>query len=80
MFGFINDAFENFIKSTYSDDVWVKIVRIAECSVPNTGWQINATFSDETTFCLVAAASNILCHSTEKILEDLGLFVLSFAR
>ncbi len=70
MYGLINKAVEDLVRTRFNDEIWQKIKKAA--NVKDEDFISMNDYPDETTFRLVDAAAEILDLSTEELLEAFG--------
>lgn len=70
MYGLINKAVEDMVRSKFGDDTWSRIRTRAD--LPDEPFLSMEQYSDKSTYDLVAAASEELGVEPEKVLEEFG--------
>ena len=76
MYGLVNKAIEDMVRSSYGDDVWQKIKEEAEISIEI--FSSMEGYPDDVTHRLVKAASKILSMSASEIMEAFGAYWVKY--
>lgn len=72
MYGLVNRAVEQMVRTTYGDEIWETIRRHAE--VPPAPFVSMQQYNDEVTYRLVEAASATLGHTRDEVLRAFGRY------
>lgn len=75
MYGLVNKAVEQLVKTNFGEDTWLKIAQRANV---DPSFIMMKSYPDQVTFDLVAAASEILDTPAEQILEAFGEHWIQF--
>jgi hypothetical protein len=75
MLGFINRAIECFIRDTYGDGQWARVVMGAGLTYDRFEPMLH--YDSEVTNRLILAAATVLDRPRDSILEDMGIYLVS---
>ena len=75
MHGLINRSIQSFLRDTYGEDVWQRVVRLAGLDFES--FQAMLFYDDKLTHATLAAASGLLQRPAEALLEDVGTYLVS---
>lgn len=75
MHGLINRPFENFLRATYGDDLWRKVVEELDAGIES--FEAMFIYDDALTTGMVDAAARLLGKPREMLLEDFGTYLVA---
>lgn len=75
MYGLVNKAVEQLVKTNFGEDTWLEIAKKAQA---DQSFIMMKSYPDQVTFDLVAAASEVLETPAEQILEAFGEHWIQF--
>ncbi|TMV84794.1 heme NO-binding protein [Thioclava sp. BHET1] len=75
MHGLINRSIQSFLRDTYGEDVWQRVVRLAGLDFES--FEAMLFYDDKLTHATLDAASALLHRPTEALLEDVGTYLVS---
>ena len=75
MHGLINRAIQCFLRDTYGDDVWDKIMQQADLGY--SSFESMLIYEESVTFRILELAAAALRKSSDDLLEDLGTYLVS---
>lgn len=75
MHGLINRAIQCFLRDTYGEDVWDKIMQQADLGY--SSFESMLIYEESVTFRILELAATALRKSSDDLLEDLGTYLVS---
>lgn len=75
MHGLINRAIQCFLRDTYGDDVWDRIMQQADLGY--SSFESMLIYEESVTFTVLELAAQALRKSPDDLLEDLGTYLVS---
>jgi len=75
MHGLVNKAFQGFVKDTYGDVIWTRVVQAA--GVDTSAFETLADYPDELLVSCLKAAAWILDREVEDLAEDAGSYLVA---
>jgi hypothetical protein len=75
MHGLINRSIQCFLRDTYGDEVWGKVVQIAGLGFDN--FEAMLTYEPQWTEAVILGAMAVLGRPREVLLEDMGTYLVS---
>lgn len=76
MHGLVNRSIQSFLRETYGPALWARVAETA--GAPAEGFEAMLSYQDALTDRLVEAAVEALGKPHDALLEDLGMFLVSF--
>lgn len=76
MHGLVNRSLQTFLRDTYGTALWVSVAEAA--AAPVSGFEAMLSYDDAVTDRLIEAAEAALGKPRDAVLEDLGMFLVSF--
>jgi len=76
MHGLVNRSLQTFLRDTYGSALWASVAEAA--GAPVSGFETMLSYDDALTDSLIEAAEATLGKPREALLEDLGIFLVSF--
>jgi len=75
MHGLVNRAFQCFLRDTYGEAFWAKLMQ--ELDLGLVGFEAMLSYDDAITFRVIDQASGMLQKGRDELLEDLGTYLVS---
>jgi guanylate cyclase soluble subunit beta len=79
MYGWVNESVKALVISKFGVEIWEKILEKAKINKSDE-WLRYESYSDSSTYDLVAAASEVLGLEQSKVLEVYGAFFIHFVK